>query len=361
MLTTSRLILARQRRGLTKVKLAEMAGLDVQTLSRYEAGAQLPTAGSLQQLATALGFSAEFLSAQEVETIDPGDVSFRALKSMTAKKRDGALASGSLAMEFNNWVERRFDLVSVNLPPEKDFATPELAAEATRSHWGLGALSIGNMVHQLEKHGVRVFSLAENCAEVNAFSLWRDGKPFVFLNTMKTPERSRFDAAHELGHLVLHQGTYERNRDIEREANTFAAAFLMPRSSVLACAPRHPSLPSLISAKRNWDVSLSALVQRLREVDMLSEWHHRKLFEEIGAQGYRTKEPNGLLHRETSQVWTKVFAALRKEGVVKSDIARELGLPIRELDAFVFGLVEMGTIEGGGETSYPAKTHLRSV
>jgi Zn-dependent peptidase ImmA (M78 family) len=53
--------------------------------------------------------------------------------------------------------------------------------------------------------GVSIFSMAEDTAEVDAFSLWRDTTPFVFLNTLKSAERSRFDAAQELGHLVMHR------------------------------------------------------------------------------------------------------------------------------------------------------------
>ncbi|MEK2654790.1 ImmA/IrrE family metallo-endopeptidase [Pseudomonas aeruginosa] len=48
--------------------------------------------------------------------------------------------------------------------------------------------------------------MAEETSQVNAFSCWRRGvTPFVFLNTQKSAEASRFDAAHELGHLVLHR------------------------------------------------------------------------------------------------------------------------------------------------------------
>jgi hypothetical protein len=47
--------------------------------------------------------------------------------------------------------------------------------------------------------------------------------------------RGRFDAAHELGHLVMHG--HERplpGPEAEREANQFASAFLMPRADVVA-------------------------------------------------------------------------------------------------------------------------------
>jgi Zn-dependent peptidase ImmA (M78 family) len=67
----------------------------------------------------------------------------------------------------------------------------------------------------LESKGVRVFSLAANTVKVNAYALWKDEKPFVFLNTFKSTESSRFDAAHELGHLVLHQDGSVTGREAE--------------------------------------------------------------------------------------------------------------------------------------------------
>ena len=47
--------------------------------------------------------------------------------------------------------------------------------------------------------------MAENTVTVDAFSVWREYTPYIFLKLMKTAEHSRFDAAHELGHLVLHR------------------------------------------------------------------------------------------------------------------------------------------------------------
>ena len=91
------------------------------------------------------------------------------------------------------------------------------------------------MLHLLEAHGVRVYSLTAENSELDAFSLYWQAQPFIFLSTSKSGERGRFDAAHELGHLVLHWEHQEPHRPAaEEEANRFAAAFLMPRSSVLA-------------------------------------------------------------------------------------------------------------------------------
>src|SRR3546814_6566541 len=56
----------------------------------------------------------------------------------------------------------------------------------------------------------------EDTKNVDAFSCWRNGQPFVFLNTFKSAERSRFDAAHELAHLVLHRHGGPQGREIGR-------------------------------------------------------------------------------------------------------------------------------------------------
>ncbi|MFD5336500.1 MULTISPECIES: ImmA/IrrE family metallo-endopeptidase [Streptomyces] len=64
-----------------------------------------------------------------------------------------------------------------------------------------------------------------DCPEVDAFSFWDGEIPFVLLSTEKTAERGRFDAAHELGHLVLHgEEQMPHGPQAEAEAHRFAAA-----------------------------------------------------------------------------------------------------------------------------------------
>jgi len=88
MFTPSRLTLARQRRGFTKQGLAEMIGLTSRSVIAYEAGDQEPAADTLERLAKVLDFPPQFFSGSEVDEIDAGAASFRALKSMTARQRD---------------------------------------------------------------------------------------------------------------------------------------------------------------------------------------------------------------------------------------------------------------------------------
>lgn len=54
-------------------------------------------------------------------------------------------------------------------------------------------------------------------------SAWVGPRPLIFASRQKTPEPSRFDIAHELGHLVLHHSSTEGdNAQQEKEADDFA-------------------------------------------------------------------------------------------------------------------------------------------
>jgi Zn-dependent peptidase ImmA (M78 family)/DNA-binding XRE family transcriptional regulator len=361
--TPSRLTLARKRRGFSIVELSRAVGVTAQSISNYENGRQEPSLQVINGLATALRFPANFFAAPEVDPLSPEAASFRARSKIPARKRDVALSSGMLAIELHNWISSRFSLPRTELP-SLNKPDPETAAAMVRSQWGLGVTPIRNMIHLLEAHGVRVFSLAPDFADVDAFSVFYGNTPFVFLNTGKSAARSRFDAAHELGHLVLHGQGCDLNRlTAEQEANEFASAFLMPRESVVAHMPVSPLIDQILYGKQIWNVSALALTYRLHDMGMLSDWHYRTACTELGQRGYRSSEPEDAI-RETSQLLAKVFQYLRKRNITRNDIAADLRISLSDLNDCVFGLVLValggtefrGTPGGSGPaTSDPRK------
>lgn len=349
MFKPSRLVIARKRRAMTKVSLTEASGVSLRSVSAYENGHTTPDEASLTALAKALRFPVDFFTAPELDEPPQHIVSFRSLSSMTAGKRDSAIAAAAIAMDLSKWLEDRFSLPAPNVPDLRG-VDAELAAEEVRAAWGVGTRPIRNMVHLLEANGVRVFSLAEVGEAVDAFSFTKDRTPFVFLSTAKSAERSRFDAAHELAHLVLHRHGVP-SRDAEREADRFAAAFLMPKASVVSVVPRNPTIATLLELKTSWSVSVAALAHRIHSLGMISEWHYRTLCIEIAKRRYRTTEPNPI-PRETSQLLEKVFAAIREDGLTKADVARDLHVHLADIQALVFGLV-LVPLTGGGRSGPP--------
>ena len=160
--------------------------------------------------------------------------------------------------------------------------------------------------------------------------------------------RSRQDAAHELGHLVMHRHGGPIGRQAEEQANAFASAFLMPRASILAHVPRFVNLATLVKLKKIWQVSVAALAYRLHALGILTDWQYRMLYIQISRNKFRTQEPNPI-PRETS-VLPKIFAALRQDGFSRSSVAKELCIPQSELEALMFGLTMSG-IQGGGKST----------
>jgi Zn-dependent peptidase ImmA (M78 family) len=339
---SSRLSLARRRRGMSKAMLSKETGISLRSLGYYEDKTSeiKPSETHTQILASTLKLPVEFFYGPDIEEINPEAVSFRKLSKLPALEREAALAAGTFAKELSTWIEQKFRLLEPSIPSLRGFANPEAAAEALRAEWGLGLRPIRNTVHLLEGHGVRVFSLPVNSHQVDAFSLWHS-KPYVFLNPKKSAEHGRFDAAHELGHLALHKHIVSsRSRETELEADRFASAFLMPSGDVSGHVPpaRTISVKTIHKLKKRWGVSAMALVHRLHDLKIISDWQYRGLCIELSTDGYRSDEKDGA-QRDTSQVLEKVLSALRSEGITRGRIAREIGFTAAEIDSLLVGLV----------------------
>jgi Zn-dependent peptidase ImmA (M78 family)/transcriptional regulator with XRE-family HTH domain len=333
-----RLSLARKRRRLTAKGLAEMADLAVDTISRLENGGNQPDETTIAKLERVLNFPTSFFFDLDPQEIDTGAVSFRSFSKMSARERDAAVAAGSLGLQLSAWVEERFKLPEPKLLDLSYETDPEMAAYSMRQAWSVGERPIGNLMGLLETKGLRIFSLSENTASVNAFSFWRDGKPYIFLNNFKTAESSIFDAAHELGHLVMHKhGDPKETRSAEREANSFASAFLMPAKDVRAMTSRRTTVDAILKTKKRWRVSAMALAHRLNSLNLLSDWQYKSICIELGKRGYRSGEPVGI-QRETSIIWRKVLTQLWSEKITKNDIAAHLHLPLDELEGLIWNL-----------------------
>lgn len=351
MFNRKRFTLARKRRGISGIQLSELSGITAVTISRLESGqTRSPDEETISALANALGYPKEFFSlVEDPEELDPETVSFRSLKKMSAKERDAALCAGTLGLEIYDWIQKHYNLPEPDLLDLSQIDDPEGASRLLRQHWGIGDRPISNVLKLLESKGVRVLSLAENNDNVDAYSFWRDEKPFVFLNTCKTAEHSIFDSAHELGHLVLHKHAGPRpTKSAEMEANSFGSAFLMPENDVKALMPRRGiNINLILSAKKRWRVSAMALTYRLNQLGFLSDWQYRSFCIELGKRGYRKSEKLGV-EREKSTLWQLVLTDLWQRRMTKEDIAKELGWPHDEVEKLVFGLT-------GGDTE--AKSH----
>ena len=344
-----RLTVARQRRKLSGKELADLAGLTSVTVSKAENGHQVEPA-TAEKLAQALDYPLPFFYLDAPEMLDADTVSFRSLKKMSAAERDASLAAGALGVELYEWIATRFDLPDPDLIDlNKERSRPATAARLLRQHWGLGDRPIGNVLKLLESKGVRVLSLSENTRNVDAYSFWRSDRAYIFLNQEKTAERSIFDSAHELGHLVLHHHAGARNdKGAEYQADQFASAFLMPEHDIKNELSNVVSPQQIIRAKKRWRVSAMALAYRLHSLGLMSDWNYRSFCIELGKLGYRSGEPDGI-ERETSVILAKVLTALWTRRQTKAEIAKDLAVPLAEVETLVFKLAGPAASAAAGQ------------
>ncbi|MGV3617306.1 MAG: ImmA/IrrE family metallo-endopeptidase [Fimbriimonas sp.] len=330
----SRIRLARHRRGKTIARVAAEVGVSVQLVAKWETGERDP-GDRLPALALALDFPEEFFYGEDVHSTDPAGVSFRRRRASTKALRERNVAAGDLAADVvSPGIHRYLELPEPDLP-DLSGSDPTAAARSLRQQWGLGSGPIANMVHLLEAKGVEVFFVNEASDCVDGFCLWRDDRPFVFLSTVKPDgARGRFDAAHELAHLVLHPGRdFEACPDdeAEREANAFASAFLLPAETFGYEAPAVLDLPAFGLLRSRWGASIQAMVRRLRDLGRFTPWQYENAMIRMSGMGWRSGPEPGAPRREDSYVHARLLEHLGDGGLGPREFAASLHLPLEDL------------------------------
>ena len=302
-----RLRQAREARGLTAISLAELLGISRQAVSLYETGTVTPQPDILFQIADKLHLPVSFfLTAINKTNTKP--VFFRSLSA--AAKIDRGRGDTKLEWLMGlvlPYLRRMISFPEVNIPPSisqdvmsiSQHDIEEIAAN-TRRYWGLGDGPISNIVLLLENNGVIVVRTNLSSPALDAFSTWNtiDNTPYVILGSDKgSPTRSRFDAAHELGHLILHRNIDKAKLNnthlfklIEQQANHFASAFLVPPEA-LAEDYIIPTLDALLILKERWRVSVGMLIMRITNLGFITEEHEKRLWINYNRRGWKKSEP----------------------------------------------------------------------
>jgi Zn-dependent peptidase ImmA (M78 family)/transcriptional regulator with XRE-family HTH domain len=324
------LTLARKLRGLRKSELARAVGLTPAALSQYELGQSRPSPAVLARLALTLAAPARFFVLGHPVPAVPTAPHFRSLRATTQLERDQALAFGQLAWRLMTGIEKHVELPVCRLPHLTLSAEPgpgEIAAAArqARSAMGIGGGPVPHVVRLLEAHGTVVMLLPTMSRRVDAFSHWYGSRPVVFLNPAKNDKpRSRFDAAHELGHLVLHHDSEPGNRIVENQAQDFAAEFLAPADQIASELPHRLDWERLHQVKRRWGISLKALVYRARKLGIFGESAYRAAMIDLARWG--DPEPGDLGPRESPVLLGKAMHILAETGIDLETLANDTAM-----------------------------------
>ncbi|SQG63374.1 transcriptional regulator [Corynebacterium renale] len=343
----ARITLARQHRGLSKTALARELGVTTRTITRYETdGAPCEAAPRMSQV---LRFPEGYFFLSAPAAIEREDVAFRSAARTSAAVKEAAVASASHGVDLHRWLSEHIKAPRQSVPFLGNM-TPEEAATQLRHEWGLGINPLPNLVQLAESHGIRVFGIPTLAQSVDAFSMYYEDQPYIFLTRRRTPEGVRFDIAHELGHLVLHScgSDFAAGKEEEREADRFAAEFLMPTASVNNYMPQNPTKEQLIELKRFYGVSTMAMAVKAKATGKLTKWSYRTMKQSLADDGFDKGEPGGLSDYERSRVFTFLFSPERTQRWTPATVAEELCLPVEDLQRLTLNTV-LGVVTDTGE------------
>ncbi|HEY0461124.1 MAG TPA: XRE family transcriptional regulator, partial [Pyrinomonadaceae bacterium] len=334
--------IAREYRGYKKNELAIKLNLTPSAITQFEKGEVKPTPQTIAQLCLALRFPASFFTQElDFPLITHEQCHFRSLMSCSQIERRRIIAAGNLIGKIVKFIDEHIDLPVEQISNSISYGAEavneiEEAAETVRQDWGLGLGPLDNIIHLLEAKGILVFRLLEESRKLDAFSLWQGKRPFIFLNSEKgSSSRSRFDASHELGHLILHSEYLPGNKIQEFQANQFASAFLMPRETFLKECPRRLVWNHFLELKQRWKVSLAALVRRARDLKIISEDTYKRANVQIQKNGWKYNEPSEP-KLELPTILPQAFDLLKENDWSLSDVANNLSIAESDLQWLIF-------------------------
>ena len=336
----------RAAHSLTLAELGEQIGRSSSTLSAWEKGSQLPEAESFGRLCQVFGVSRQWFlkPVRQIGEENQRPYFFRSQASAHKQARERSQLYLSWLQEISDFFQDAMDWPPVNIPMLdsadcrliSDDEIEEIAREC-RQRWRLGTAPIPDVIQVMENAGIICTRATLGHVKMDGVShvSVMDGRPYVLIAEDKANAiRSRFDAAHELGHIVLHSripasqyAKEELYNLLEEQAHRFASAFLLPAES-FSQEVAWPTLDNLLSLKSRWKVSVAAMIVRCRDLSFLNEQLELRLWKGRSARKWTKGEPgDDAIPFEQPKLMMRGVHLLVDNGVFERDaLINQIGL-----------------------------------
>jgi Zn-dependent peptidase ImmA (M78 family)/DNA-binding XRE family transcriptional regulator len=287
------ILLAREARGLTQTELANKLHLHKANISRLENGDTPVNEKTLVAMALATNFPPQFFMQQGNPV--PVNLSYRKRQQVPAKIISSIDAQINIIRCHVQFITRALQQPLPVLPVYEitEKQSPVQIALLIRKKWNIATPIIDNLSTLIEQQGIIISGFNFDTERVDCRSMLTDDKyPIIFLNNSLLTDRQRFSLAFELGHLIMHTFcAVPHHRDINHEANLFAAELLMPAKDILEDFKEGITLPLLGELKLKWKVSMIALLYRADDLGLLTPNQKRYLLQQFNEQHIRRREP----------------------------------------------------------------------
>ena len=283
---------ARQLRGYTQKEAAELIGVSQGKLSKAENQLQSLPDDVIAKIARVYDLPTSFFCRVEDRSAEE-HFYFRRKVTIPVKTIESFKAQIQVLKLVLDDILSPIELPECTLPTlsPKEYPIKDIAA-TIRQKLGIGYGPVPNLTSILEKNGILVFKFDFGTNQLDGLSsITSSGHKIIFLNNQMPNDRNRFSLAHEIGHIVMHIGQGQPgSEELEREANEFASAFLMPEDEI-GIMLANLNLATLAELKRRCRVSMRALIRRARDLNCLSDQGYRSFQISFSRLGYTKEEP----------------------------------------------------------------------
>lgn len=295
---------ARIYRGKTIIDLSKDIGVSKQAISQYENGLIFPLYETVINIVSTLKFPMDYFFQEDNLNLTLGNTYFRAQSKMSKRDENRQKERVKLVGMLYNFLSEYIEFPKLNLPQLEEELSIEEKALKLREFWNLGEEPIKDIIYVLEKNGIVVTAMKTDSNQVDAFTQQQviEGKQsfiVVLGNDKGSAVRRQFSAAHELAHIVIHDGftnlnelSNEEIRNMENEAHAFAAAFLLPRNTFINDISVYPTnLDYYKQLKKKWRTSISAMLVRANHLEILNYNSYQNMMKKMSKLGWRKQEP----------------------------------------------------------------------
>jgi Zn-dependent peptidase ImmA (M78 family)/DNA-binding XRE family transcriptional regulator len=358
---------AREGRGFTLEAFADVLDVSRQAVAQYETGQNGPSGETLSRIISLTQQPTTFFTTPRRRKAESLSTPFwRSLKRMEQSARSRITRRLEWACDVVDYVESFIQLPTVGIPDlQWDFERGNLddiedIALRVRADWNLGFGPILDIVPLLEFHGIILLREKVACEDMDAVSRWQTGRPYILYSSeVESQPRVNFNLAHELGHIILHSGidvTSDNLARVEKQANRFAGAFLLPRTTFPA-EVLSTSLDYFKTLKERWRVAIAAMVYRCKDLEILTQSQVDYLWRQMNAIG-RRREPldDTFEHALPSLLRASLEMLVSHRVQTKEDIERAINLNPDDIESL--SGTEVGWLTAQKIVAFPPRVNL---
>ena len=333
--------------GYSRKQLAEMIDVSEQAIWQYENYYTSPKLQNINELKTIFNVKGLYFYREDMleryersNNIPLMNIAYRSNTMNVISKTQTEAKHLEYLDAFVNYITEKISVPTQNIIQLRDKCIDylnhtndsrktqiETIAKYAREWIGLDKDSNDRLMFLIEKSGVFIFEKAIG-EDIDAYSLWTsENRPFIILGNLKrSAVRRSFDLAHELGHLLLHYKVefthLDKNgyKEIEKEANLFAGAFLLPKEAFLEDMKqigRKTNPDAYMDMKQKWSTSLQVLGYRAVNLDVLTAKEHRNYYAALHRRDYLKCEPlDETLPIKRPQKVKSIFDLVMKRNII---------------------------------------------